>query len=454
MANVAAKLADNFLGKRDVAEDSTQPDVSSSETMRAIVWQGAKRVACVDKPKPVVTHAKDVIVKVTACSVCSGSDSHLYSGEIPTMDNGCILGHEACGVVADTGADVKTVKVGDRVVISFCIACGECQHCERGEFTGCDNTNDSRLFEEMYGGRAHAAIFGYSRLMGNIPGSQAEFVRVPFGDVNCYKIPGDVPDEKALFVSDVLTTSLHATEMGEVGAGDTVVIWGLGPIGLYAAAWSKLKGARRVLGIDSIPARLELASSKFGIEVLDRSDLSSAQVMRTLHGLFPRDEGVDVAIDATGFRFAETLTSKVQRAVGLETDTADILTECMSVVRCFGRVSIIADYIGYSNRFPLGHIAQKHLTVRSGQCPVQKYYATAMNALQQKQIDPTLMVTHRLTLEQVPEAYDNLFYKREGAIKVIITPGGDRGSSTRNDGNNSADSINVGGARAAVAATS
>lgn len=229
LANATAKLADELLGKREVAEDSTQLDVSSSsETMKAIVWEGAKRVACVSKPKPVVTHAKDVIVKVTACSVCSGSDSHLYSGEIPTMNEGCILGHEACGVVAETGSEVAKFKTGDRVVIAFCIACGECKRCERGEFSGCDNTNDSRLFEEMYGGRAAGAIFGYSRLLGAIPGSQAEFVRVPFGDVNCFRIPDGVPDEKALFVSDVLSTSLHATELGKVGAGDSVVIWGLG----------------------------------------------------------------------------------------------------------------------------------------------------------------------------------------------------------------------------------
>lgn len=437
MMNVAAKLVDNMLGKREVVENSTNPAVSNSDTMKAIVWEGAKRVACATKPRPVVTHEKDVIVQMTACSICSGSDSHLYSGEIPTMDEGCILGHEACGVVTEAGSDVKHLEKGDRVVIAFCIACGECGYCLRGEFSGCDRTNDSRLFEEMYGGRAAGAIFGYSRLLGNIPGSQAEFVRVPFGEVNCYKIPDDVPDDRALFVSDVLSTSLHAVELGEVGPGDSVVIWGLGPIGLYAAAWCKLKGARRVLGIDKVAARLELAQDQFGIEVLDRSDLSSAQVVSKVQELFPRDEGVDVVIDATGFRFSETLTSKFERAVGLETDTPDILTECVSVVRSFGRVSIIADYVGFANHFPLGHIAMKHLTVRSGQCPVQKYFGVVMEALQRQEIDPTLMVTHRLTLEQVPRAYEELFYKTSGCIKVLITPGdtvtgkgqGERGGS-------------------------
>ncbi|TYZ61106.1 hypothetical protein PybrP1_006906 [[Pythium] brassicae (nom. inval.)] len=364
--NAAAKLADAILGKREVAEGSTQPAVSSPGTMKAIVWEGPKRVACVDKPIPVVTHEKDVIVMVTACSVCSGSDSHLYSGEIPTMDEGCILGHEACGVIAEVGSDVKRLKKGDR----------------------------------------------------------AEFVRVPFGEVNCFRIPDDVPDDRALFVSDVLSTSLHAVEIGEVTVGDSVVIWGLGPIGLYAAAWCKLKGARRVLGIDKVAERLELAHDKFGIEVLDRGDLSSSQVVSKVSGLFPRDEGVDVVIDATGFRFSETLTSKLERAVGLETDTPDILNECVSVVRSFGRVSVIADYVGYANHFPLGHIVMKHLTLRSGQCPVQKYFDVVMKALQQQQIDPTLMVTHRLTLDQAPKAYEELFYKASGYVKVLITPGG------------------------------
>lgn len=430
MANAAAKVMDDLLGKREVAEGSTQPAVSSDKTMKAIVWAGAKKVAYVDKPKPEITHAKDVIVQVTACSVCSGSDSHLYSGEVVTTDEGFILGHEACGVVAEAGAEVKQFKKGDRVVIAFDVACGDCAFCQRGEFSGCDRTNDSRLFEEMYGGRAAGAIFGYSRLMGNIPGSQAEFVRVPFADVNCYAIPDDVPDEKALYVSDVLSTALHATDLGEVGEGDSVVIWGLGPIGLYAAAWSKLKGAKRVLAIDKVAERLALARDTFGIEVLDRSDLSSAQVVSKLHDLFP-NEGVDVVIDATGFRFAETLVSKFERAVGLATDTPDILTECFTVVRKFGRVAIIADYIGYANHFPLGHVMMKHLTVRSGQCPVQKYFKTVMQALQKHQIDPTLMITHRLTLEQVPHAYEQLFLKKDGYIKVFITPGGESASGEK-----------------------
>ncbi|GLE03717.1 hypothetical protein PINS_up012619 [Pythium insidiosum] len=258
--------------------------------------------------------------------------------------------------------------------------------------------------------------------MGNLPGSQAEFVRVPFADTNLCAIPDAVSDDKALFVSDVLVTALHATELGAVGRGDTVAIWGLDPIGLYTAAWSRLKGASRVIGIDLVPARLALARDAFGIEVLDRSDLSSAQVLAKLRDLFPGRCAVDVCIDATGFRFAESWTHKLERALGLETDTPDILVECVSLARKFGRVAVIADYIGYANHFPIGHIMMKHLTLRSGQCPVQRYWHKVMKAVEAGEIDPTLMVTHRLTLDEVPRAYEQLFYKQEGYIKVLITP--------------------------------
>jgi len=245
MFNYLAKKTDEKLGKRDVAEGSTQPLQSWDETMRAVTWEGKESVKVSDVPKPVISHPDDVIVKVTACTICSGSDSHLFGNAIPGIDKGFVMGHEACGTIHAVGASVTKFSLGDRVVIAFNIACGKCAFCQRGEFSGCDCTNDSKMNEEAYGG-AHGAVFGYSRLLGSVPGSQAEFVRVPFGDVNCFPIPPTVPDHKALFLSDVLCTSLHAVDMGEVTEGDTVVIWGLGPIGLYAAKWAQLRGARRV----------------------------------------------------------------------------------------------------------------------------------------------------------------------------------------------------------------
>lgn len=393
---------------------------ATGKTMKAVVWLGSKKVACVTKPRPTLTHATDAIVRITYCTVCSGSDSHLYSGEIPTLESGAILGHEACGVVDEVGSEVETLKVGDRVVIAFSVACGKCAYCQRGEFTGCDTTNDSKMFSEMYGGRPASAIFGYSQLVGDLPGSQAEFVRVPFGDTNCLHIPEGVPDEKALFISDVLATSLHATELGEVKEGDTVVIWGLGPIGLFAAVWARLKKAKSVVGVDLVPERLKLAQEQIGIQVLDRSGLSSAQVVSELQSMLSPN-GADVAIDATGFRFSQTWTDTLQRLTGLETDTPEVLRECFMVVRKYGHVSIIADYIGTANRFPIGHIMMKHLTVRSGQCPVQRYWKFIMQQIEDGAVDPSIMVTHRLNgLEDLPGAYEKLFNKTEGCVKVLV----------------------------------
>jgi len=410
---------ENEVKRTRLAEGTTQPAQSSTETMRAVTYQGKKSVKVSEVPKPLITHPKDVIVKVTACTICSGSDSHIYCGEIQPTEKGSILGHEGCGVITEVGQDVKKFKVGDRVVIAFDIACGECEYCKRGEFTGCDMTNDSQEMKDMYG-HAHCAIFGYSKLLGSVPGSQAQYVRVPIADVNCYPIPDDVPDEKALYLSDVLCTSLHAAEMGEVGPGDTVAIWGLGPIGLYTARWCQIKGATRIIGIDSVKERLQLAAHKFGIEVLDRSNMSKDEVIKELQRRCPR--GFDVCIEAAGFRFSETLKSKIERAIGLQTDTADILTEIFMVVRKFGRVSIIGDYIGFANHFPIGYIMMKHLTLRSGQCPCQKYFKTVMDHVRDGSVDPTWMITHKITLDEVPDAYDKLHQQKDGYIKVLIKP--------------------------------
>jgi threonine dehydrogenase-like Zn-dependent dehydrogenase len=388
-------------------------------------------------PKPIVTHACDVIVKITACSICSGSDLHLYNGEIPSLDQGSVLGHEAMGEVVEKGENVQLLEIGDRVVIAFDIACGQCDNCCRQEFTGCRETNDSRLAEKMLG-HAPSAMFGYSRLMGNVPGSQAEFVRVPFADTNCYKVPSNVPDEKALYMSDVACTSYHAVDMGEVKDGDTVVIWGLGPIGLCAARWAQIRGARRVIGIDMVKERLELAENYLKIEVINRSVLSSSELVDTLNSVVPG--GADCCIEAVGFRFPMSLLHQAQRAIGLETDTPEILSECFQVARPFGRVSVIGDYVGYANNFPIGMIALKHLTIKTGQvrfvfCFVfssfvlnlfsvlcQKYFDYVMEKIQDGTFDPSFIITHRVTLQGVPLAYSKLDTKSDGYIKVFVSP--------------------------------
>jgi threonine dehydrogenase-like Zn-dependent dehydrogenase len=364
---VAAKV-DKVLGKHEVMEGQGPPLRSKDVMMKAVTWEGTKKVKVSTLGKPLITDSKDVILKVTACCICSGSDSHVYCKEIPGLEPGFTLGHECCGVVDEVGSEVTKHKVGDRVVVAFNIACGQCAWCKREEYSGCDLTNQSKLGDKFFG-HAHGAIFGYGCMLGNVPGSQAEFVRVPIADVNCYPIPDSVPDEKALYLSDVLCTSLHAVEMGEVHEGDTVVIWGLGPIGLYTARWSQIRGAGRVIGVDLVPERLALAKEKFGIEVVDRSDLSSHELVQRLQEMVP--DGADTVVEAVGFRFPTTTLHKIERAIGMvriakcfsftaplvkytalqETDTADILTECMTVVRKYGRVSIIGDYCGLVSRF-------------------------------------------------------------------------------------------------------
>jgi threonine dehydrogenase-like Zn-dependent dehydrogenase len=323
------------------------------------------------------------------------------------------------GIVTEKGPGVKDLKVGDRVVMAFDIACGECEHCQKQQFTGCETTNDSKLADKVYG-HAPAALFGYSRLLGNVPGSQAEYVRVPFADVNCCKVPEDVPDEKALYVSDVLCTSLHAAELGEVKEGDTVAIWGLGPIGLCTARWCQIKKARRIIAIDLVSDRLALAQRALGIEVIDRTGMTSQQLINKLLELEPK--GFDVTIEAVGFRFPVSTVHKIARTVGLETDTPEIIDECLTTLKPYGHVSIIGDYAGYCHGFPIGKIMFKHATVRSGQCPCQKYFDYVMKCLQDGTFDPTFMITHRISLEDIPKAYEKLDKKEDGYIKVFVRP--------------------------------
>jgi threonine dehydrogenase-like Zn-dependent dehydrogenase len=385
--------------------------------MKAVTWHGAKSIKVENVPKPQIEQGADVIVKVTACSISPGFVSQACAGDIPGMENGQILGREAIGVVEKTGPEVVKLQVGDRVAISFVIACGECSFCKRSEFSGCNRTNDSTEFSEKYGGWAPAATFGGSRLLGNIPGSHAEYVRVPFGDVNCYKIPNGVPDEKAVFVSETLVSAMHATELGEVDRGDTVVIWGLGPIGIMTAHWCKMKGAKRVIGIDHHNDRLRFAYDKLNLEVVDRAGLSSEQLTSKLQGMLP-ESGADVTIDACGFSGRHSWKARM----GIEKESPDILKECFMVARKYGRVAVIADYTGYVDTFPIGHLMMKHLTLRAGECPVQKYFKQAFDAIEAGELDPSVLITHTVGLDGVPEMYSHCYHKDEGYLKVLVRP--------------------------------
>jgi len=325
------------------------------------------------------------------------------------------MGHEFMGIIEDLGSEVKTLNKGDRVVCSFDISCGNCEFCERKEFTACKTTNPSNLEEKMYGHRT-SAIFGYSHLTGGVSGGQAEFVRVPFADVNCLKIPDYVPDEKALYLSDVVPTAYFGCKMGKVKKGDVVGIWGLGPIGLLVARWCQILGARPI-GIDCVLDRLQFARTSLGIETLNFNEVD---IKKELSSRCP--DGIDVGIECAGFEYAKTWTHKIERALGLEQDTSDILSEIISCVRGFGRVAILGVYTGLTNHFPIGALMEKGLTLRGGQSPTQRYWHKCLEYIQSGELDPTFIVTHRGTLSQAPELYSKFFKHEEGIVKVFLRP--------------------------------
>jgi len=413
LSRVAAKV----MGEQEEQpiHGSPKGKESKTETMKAATWQGKRKVEIKTMPKPVISHPKDGIVRVTCCSICDGSDGHLYNGEIPGMYDDYILGHEAMGIVEAVGDDVQNIKVGDRIVIPFDISCGECEQCKKGQFSGCYNTNHNELAKKLYGNHSCSAILGYSETAGGLMGTQAEYVRVPFVDVNSCKVPVEVPDVKALYLSDIVCTSLHATEMADVKEGCTVAIWGLGPVGLCTARWCQIKKAKRIVAIDLVPERLTLAREELGIEVLDRSGLDSDELCDKLQELEPY--GFDCCIDAVGLRFAISKKHKVAKA---ETDSPEIISEALHVLKPYGTCEIIGDYVGLANLFPIGKIMFKNATVRSGQCPCQRYMAYCLEKIRDGTFDPTFVVTHRIDLDQVPEAYKMIDEKSDGIVKVFV----------------------------------
>jgi len=411
--NAVSRIADALMGERDT-EVPIKPDLSLEKHMHALVWNGVKDVQYRETLVPVISDPKDVILRVKATTIC-GSDIHLVDGSMPTMRPGDILGHEFLGIIEEVGSEVKLLQKGQRVVVAFDIACGDCEFCHRQEFSGCKMTNPNNLQSKLFGHNT-SAIYGYSHLTGGVPGGQAEFVRVPYADVNCLVVPDSLDDEKALLLTDVVPTSYHGCMMGEVKEGDVVGIWGLGPIGLLTGVFCKRLGASRVIGIDKVPQRIQKAQS-LGIETIN---FNEKDVVETMKVMFP--SGIDVAIECAGGEYSKSLTDRIERALNLETDSADIFKEMFQCVRPFGRVSVIGVYIGTANHFPVGMMMEKGLTIRGGQCPVQKYWKKLMQDVVDGKIDPSVVITHRGTLTQGPELYKKFLEREEGILKVILRP--------------------------------
>ncbi|KAI9355423.1 chaperonin 10-like protein [Zopfochytrium polystomum] len=383
--------------------------------MKALCWHGKRNVRVDSVPIPAVTEATDVVCKVTGLSVC-GSDLHLYKKDIKELQNGDILGHEWMGIVDEVGPAVKKFKKGDRVVASFHIACGECKFCKDGLSSMCDMTNTSKVQENLYG-QAFAGIFGYSHFTGGFAGGQAEYVRCPIADFNLLKVPDSLSDEKALYLSDIVPTSYHTVRCAEIGKGSSVAIWGLGPIGLLAAQWCRIKGARRIIGIDCVPERLTFAKQKFGCETIDFS--KDSNVVDAI--LAKEVSGVDCAIDAAGFSYTKTFNHSMQRAIGLETDSPEALNEAIKAVRKFGTIAIVADYFATANGFLIGAVMEKGITLRgTGQSPVQQYWPELLAKVESGEFDPTIILTHRFALEELPQLYEAFDRKEYGILKSFV----------------------------------
>jgi threonine dehydrogenase-like Zn-dependent dehydrogenase len=388
--------------------------------MKANCWMGKKKVEVIDVPDPQILNSRDAIVKITTTAIC-GSDLHLFNGFVPTMKKGDVLGHEFMGEVMEVGRGVKNLQVGDRVVVPFPIACGNCWHCEHQLFSLCENSNPNASLAEKMFGHPLSGIFGYSHLTGGFAGGQAEFVRVPFADVGPLKIENGFTDEQVLFLSDILPTGYMGAEMCDIQAGDVVAVWGCGPVGQFAIASAFLLGAERVIAIDRFPYRLRMASEKAGAETINYEEVDS--VIETLKEM-TGGRGPDACIDAVGMEAhthgPQYAYDRTKQAVGLETDRPIALREAIMSCRNGGTVSVIGAYGGFIDKFPVGSFMQRSLTLKTGQCHVHRYMKPLLERIKKGEIDPTFVITHRLRLEDAPKGYDMFLNKEDNCEKVVL----------------------------------
>jgi threonine dehydrogenase-like Zn-dependent dehydrogenase len=390
--------------------------------MKAAVWHGKQDVRVESVPDPALVNPHDAIVRVTLSAIC-GSDLHLYNGFIPAMKAGDVLGHEFMGEIISVGKACEKVKVGDRVVVMCAISCGRCWFCKKELYSVCDNTNPSgsQIALELAYGHAGAALFGYSHLYGGYAGGQAEYVRVPFADVGCLKAPAELSDEQALFLGDIFPTGFMAAENCNIERGDTIAVFGCGPVGQFAIRSALMLGAERVIAIDSVPERLAMASEA-GAVVLDENH---GDVMRRLDDL-TGGRGPDACIDAVGLeahgKGIVGAYDKMKQAMRLETDRPIALRHAIVACRKGGTVSIPGVYGGFVDKFPIGAAFGKGLTFKMGQTQFHKYAPLLLPRIQAREIDPSFVITHRVSLEDVPRAYKMFNDKADGCIKVVAKP--------------------------------
>lgn len=389
--------------------------------MRALTWQGIHDLRVERVPDPEIVNPHDAIVEVSLTAVC-GSDLHLWGGHIPGMRKGDVIGHEFMGEVVDVGTAVRNIKVGDRVVVPFAIACGTCWFCHRDLWSLCDNTNpatDAEVLEAAYG-HAGAGLFGYSHLYGGYAGGQAEFVRVPFADVGCLVVDGR-PDEQVLFLSDIFPTGWMAAENCDLRGGDVVAVFGCGPVGQLAIQSAYLLGAERVLAIDDVPERLAMARDQGGAETIDNAGDRVLEALADLTG----GRGPDACIDAVGLEAHDGIVGaydRVKQGLRLQTDRPTALRNALLACRKGGTVSIPGVYGGIVDKLPLGAAFGKALTLKMGQTHVHRYLRPLLDRIDAGEIDPSFLITHRVGLDELPGMYETFADKRDGCIKIVARP--------------------------------
>jgi threonine dehydrogenase-like Zn-dependent dehydrogenase len=385
-----------------------------------VCWQGVREVGVERVPDPAILNPRDAIVKVTATAIC-GSDLHLYDGYIPTMYRGDILGHEFMGEVVEVGGGVDNLAVGDRVVVPFPIACGACFFCESEMYSLCENSNPNATVAEKFWGHSPAGIFGYSHMLGGYAGGQAEYVRVPFADIGPIKIPDTLSDEQVLFLSDILPTGYMAAENCDIKDGDTVAVWGCGPVGLFAAQSALLLGAARVIAIDRFPERLRKARA-IGAETLNYESADVLSALKEMTG----GRGPDACIDAVGMEAhmhgPVGIYDRAKQAMRLSTERPGALRQAILACRNGGVVSVPGVYGGFVDKLPFGSIVNKALTIRSGQTHVQRYMKPLLERIERGQIDPSFIISHRMTLDEAPAAYELFKHKEDECVKVVLRP--------------------------------
>jgi threonine dehydrogenase-like Zn-dependent dehydrogenase len=384
------------------------------------MWMGKKDVRVEQVPDPSILDPGDAIVKVSSTAIC-GSDLHLFNGLVPTMEKGDILGHEFMGEVVEVGRGVKKLHVGDRVVVPFPIACGSCSMCQAQIYSCCENSNPNAAIAEKLLGHSPAGIFGYSHMLGGYAGGQAEYARVPFADVGPIKVPSGMTDEQVLFLSDILPTGYMGAEMCDIRPGQVVAVWGCGPVGQFAIASAKMLGAERIIAIDRFAYRLHMAESRAGAtDVINYEEQDVAEALLELTG----GRGPDACIDAVGMEAhghgVQYAYDRAKQIAELEMDRPIALREAIRNCRNGGVVSVIGVYGGFIDKFPMNAVMNRSLTIRSGQCHVQRYMQPLLDRIERGEIDPSFIITHRLTLDQAPQGYDMFLHKQDECMKVVL----------------------------------